>query len=214
MKPSDFFIGLLDFFAILIPGSALGWLCVLYGRAGSPTLTHQLDEILQQDTSDTHLLSLAVFSVFAYLVGHFVFMISANLDKGFDRWRRTAKDPNDDRPYKAACALMDATTGALRGGSYSTLKWCMAYVRVHGPAAYVDIERYEALQKLFRSFVLVAPVWAMHFLLIERELLAGCVALAFAGLSWLRYLDQRWKMLELTYATAAILGAQNSGRAR
>ena len=70
-----------------------------------------------------------------------------------------------------------------------------------------EIDRLEADSKFFRSLVVVALVGAAHFLLRAHSPTMSVVAVVLALLSYHRYRQQRWKMTELSYATAVIVHA-------
>jgi hypothetical protein len=48
-------------------------------------------------------------------------------------------------------------------------------------------------------------LFAAHFLLRESAPAAGLVAIVMGVLSYQRFVEQRWKMSELIYATAVIV---------
>ena len=209
MKPGDFLLGVLDFFAILLPGSLATWLVTQYIPPTS--LRSALSFGVGDGTANPDSLLLgAAFLLSSYLLGHFVFMAGGQLDTLYDRWRKRAKQEALDRTFQAARALQKELTEELVGGDFSTLKWARTYVQVKAPAARVEIDRLEADSKFFRSLVVVSVLAAAHFLLREQSPLAGVVALAMAGLSYQRYRQQRWKMTELSYGTAVILHATTS----
>lgn len=205
MKPGDFLLGLLDFFAILLPGSLATWLAVQY------VPPEQLDRALRfgmgSDPSvHTWVLGTAFF-VSSYVLGHFVFMVGAQLDDSYDRWRQRAKPAGRDKTFQAARKLYVDLTGVMAEGEFTTLKWAKAYVQIHVPEARGEIDRLEADSKFFRSLVIVSIAFAAHFLLREQAPMAGAAALGLSGLSYRRYREQRWKLTELSYATAVIAHA-------
>jgi hypothetical protein len=204
MKPGDFFLGVLDFFAILIPGSLATWLVTRY--LSEPTLHNAL--VLPGDSATPHwLVPTAACAVSSYVLGHFVFMAGSKLDPSYDRWRKRVHPLDRDKTFKAADDLKKTVTPKLDGAELSTLKWARAYIQVKSAAARVEIDRLEAEQKFFRSLVVVAALFAAHFILHDRLLGAGVVAIAMSVLSYQRYLDRRWTMTELIFATAVIVAA-------
>jgi hypothetical protein len=206
VKPGDFLLGVLDFFAILLPGSLATWLVTQY--IPPKALRDALSFGLGDGTAnpDSFVLA-AAFLLSSYLLGHFVFMAGAQLDPVYDRWRKRAKPEAADKPFRAASDLQKELTKDLVGGGFTTLKWARAYVQINAPAARVEIDRLEADSKFFRSLVVVSALAAAHFLLREQSPVAGVVALVMARLSYQRYREQRWKTTELSYGTAVILHA-------
>lgn len=205
MKPGDFFLGVLDFFAVLIPGSLATWLVTRY----IPASTLNAALMLPGETGSTPywLVAPAAYAVSSYVLGHFVFMTGSKLDSSYDRWRRRVHSFERDRTFRAANDLRKTVTPKMVGGELSTLKWARAYIQVKSAGARVEIDRLEAEQKFFRSLVVIAALFAVHFIIRERTLFAGVVALVMGGLSYQRYLDRRWAMTELIFATAVIISA-------
>jgi hypothetical protein len=204
MKPGDFMLGVLDFFAIMLPGSLATWLVLQYIPA--PALLKALSFGAQPSTPERYVL-IAAFLLSSFMLGHFAFMAGAELDPAYDRWRRRAKPFSGDRAYLAARKLQQARNQDLVGGDFTTLKWARAYIQIKSAAARVEIDRLEADQKFFRSLVVISSAFALHFLLREASLVAALAALALAVLAYHRYRDQRWKMTELIFATAVIVDA-------
>jgi hypothetical protein len=201
MKPSDFLIGVFDFFAILLPGSIATWLVVQY--IPSAFLREALSFRLGSQP-DAVVLGTA-FVLSSYMLGHFVFMMGAELDPSYDRWRRRTKPPGNDKTYQAAKKVQKAVNKELMDGAFTTLRWAKAYIQIKASGARGEIDRLEADQKFFRSLVVVSTALAAHFFLREAAPIAGVTAIAMAVLSYRRYVDQRWKATELTYATAVIV---------
>lgn len=70
-----------------------------------------------------------------------------------------------------------------------------------------EIDRLEAEQKFFRSLVVIAAIFAAHFVLRERNLFAGAIAAVMSALSYLRFRKRRWTMTESIFATAVVVDA-------
>jgi len=211
MKPGDFLLGVLDVFAVLLPGSLATWLISRY--LTSEDLARGLSLGGNAGSSPPQMVpSWAAFLFASYMLGHFVFMAGSRLDGLYDRWRRKKKPADKDKAYHAAEALQLALTPGLVGGYLTTLKWSKAYVSVHAAHARVEIDRLEADSKFFRGMVIVLAAIALHYFVRERQLVLGMGALGLSVLSFHRYRDQRWKMTELIYCTAVIVSAEK-GRA-
>jgi hypothetical protein len=202
MKPGDFLLGVLDFFAILLPGSLATWLVAQYIPAAA--LRHALSFGIGDPAQLDKWVVGSAFVLSAYMLGHFVFMGGSKLDPLYDRWRKKTKPSDADRPFKAAEALQAQLTAGLTK-SVTTLKWCKAYIQVKAPAARAEIDRLEADSKFFRSLVVVAALFMLHFLLRDINLIGATGAALLGWLSFMRYRDQRWKMTEMSYTTAVIV---------
>ena len=204
-KPADFQLGLLDFFAVLLPGAIATWLLAQY-------LPFELQGAFRIEGGDTASIGpWIVFLLTSYALGHFVFMIGSQLDAAYDRWRRSNKPLSADSLYRAASKLRDELTPSIDGGQFSTFKWARTYVGVHNPAARVEIDRFEATSKFFRGMVVISGALFAHFLLRERQVSLALGAVIAGALSFNRFCDQRWKMTEQAYATAIIQHATKAG---
>lgn len=198
MKPADFLIGLLEFFAVLLPGTIATWLVVQY-------LPVQAQNAFVSWAREPTTLQWVLSALTSYGLGQFVFMGGSKLDSTvYDPWRKRTKSGPGDVTYKAADALRKKLTTQLSGGRFSTFKWARAYVGIHSPEARLEIERTEANSKLFRSLVVIAAVLVLHFLL-EGSITYGIAAAVVCWLSLARYCEARWNAMELTYATAVII---------
>jgi hypothetical protein len=206
MKPGDFLLSVLDVFAILLPGSLATWLAIQY--IPRDALREALSFRLGNSTANPDaFVAGSAFLLSSYLLGHFVFMAGGRLDALYDRWRRRAKPTEADKVFLAVRALQHELTGTIVGGDFSTLKWAKTYVQVKAPTARIEIDRLEADSKFFRSLVVMFVAFAAHFLIHDRSVRIGIVALAMTALSYRRYVQQRWKMTELSYGTAVIVHA-------
>jgi len=203
-KPADFQLGLLDFFAVLLPGAIATWLLVHY-------LPAELQASFRLDASDK-LGPWIVYLLTSYALGHFVFMGGSKLDKAYDRWRRSSKPLSADKLFQAVSALRSRLTPSCEGGEFSTLKWARTYVGVHNPTAKIEIDRFEATSKFFRGMVVISGGLFAHFLLREQQPFLAIGAVVVGMLSFDRYCDQRWKMSEQAYATAIIQHETRGGR--
>ena len=200
-KPSDFMVGVQDFVAVLLPGAIATWLIRHYLP---DNLGFMLD--LTNVGEAERPVRWVVFLFVSYLLGHFIFMLGSKLDDPlYDRWRERVKPQDKDRPYAAAKALQTTLNPQWNEKNFSVLKWAKSYIVIRAPHAYVEIERLEANSKFFRSLIVIALGLAIHFLLHERQLGLTVLSVVLGMLSLMRFRDQRWKLTELTYATAVIL---------
>jgi hypothetical protein len=77
--PQKFFIGLMDFFSILLPGALLTYLLV--GKVGPVVLGDRYDKLAGAD-------AWAAFLSASYLLGHLIFLLGFWLDEFYDWIRR------------------------------------------------------------------------------------------------------------------------------
>jgi hypothetical protein len=199
-KPSDFFIGVLDFFAVLLPGALATYAFHQEGLAA---------RVLER--VPTGAAGWVAFALSSYLAGHLIFLMGAGLDASYDRQRRRKRTPADERTFQAADALRKKLFVELDGASLSTFKWAKAYVHLRAPEACSEIERFEATSKFFRSLVVLFILGGVYVVAKRGDATFGerlpalvvCFVLMCASFS--RFCDQRWKSTELAYLYAILL---------
>ena len=195
MKPQDFFLGIVEFFAILLPGATLVGLFLGPSR----------QVLLAAGLFPYDATGWVAFALAAYLAGHLLHAVSSYLDPAYDalyarpRRARAGGDPLFER----ARALRDRALGAHRDIA-TVFSWAGSYVRVASPSAMSEIEMRAAESKFFRSlsvvlfiaFVLFAQrgaTWTAIGLLV---LVAFCLG---------RYCSRRWDSTRLTYEYYVLL---------
>jgi len=203
MMPRDFSVGIVDFFAALLPGAIATWLALQY--VDPADLRHWSIAIAVSN----ELVHGAALFLSSYILGHFVFLVGAALDPLYDQWRARAHPRGSDPTYQAADTLRRDLSWQLgpteAKGALTTLKWARTYVLIHAPEARVEIDGFEANSKFFRSLVIIFGALSMHFLLREQQLGLAVASAILGSLSFWRFRDQRWKYSELTFATAVIV---------
>ncbi len=188
-KPSNFFIGIVDFFSILLPGGILS--VVLYIQFKS-----KVSAVFGIDDPEGNY-AMAVLLLYAFLFGHLIREIGSLMDKPFyDRWI-----DKQDRPFLERIKEMRQQRLA---SSLGDLDWA-TYKVIQSEASIIgQINLQMANSKFFRSLVVISVFLAILFL-IPREggmnpswyLLFPCMALgAFSMYSYFRL---RKKASELTY---------------
>jgi 8-oxo-dGTP pyrophosphatase MutT (NUDIX family) len=213
-EPEKFFIGVMDFFSILMPGALLTyWLNVWL----------EFDVDLTKGTEGW--MSLLFM---AYLLGHIVFLLGSLLDHPYD-WlrectplgqsRRLAKGKKfsngwmrklagwifgknaDTAVVQAVRIKSRALAGMSAGSSVNAFQWCKARLSKEHPQGLVAVQRLEADSKFFRSFTLVLVVLAASVLQsqILHKLFFAAVCLGFLLPTLWRYMDQRFKATQQAY---------------
>ncbi len=206
-KPSDFFIGVIDFFAVLLPGASLVYLV-------QPLIVNSM---LAPWSPGTATQGWVVFLVLAYIAGHLLHAIGSWLldDYVYDKfyipqWKsshsRAAKlatqtdrsaFPPDSEAAKTLLARVYLTTKADPLGS-NYYDWCLADVRLNSPAGASEVDRNQADSKFFRSMVLVFLVAALIGLWKGLVwVLAGGVLLTIFAI-W-RFCKLRWTATKRVY---------------
>jgi mannose-6-phosphate isomerase-like protein (cupin superfamily) len=215
--PQSFFIGVIDFFSVLLPGALVAYLArdELGPILGLGAKFPQYGEAERW----------AVFLFASYLLGHFIFLVGAKLDDIYDAirsatdWQQTkrrdvgkrpssslekwlahqcfGKDP--DLAIQQALAFREVSIAKKDGKApINAFQWAKARLTLQYPAALATVQRFEADSKFFRSFVVVlllVTFWNCgkgHW----PYALLGLVAMSF---SFWRYVDQRYKATEQAY---------------
>jgi 8-oxo-dGTP pyrophosphatase MutT (NUDIX family) len=218
-EPQKFFIGLVDFFSVLMPGAVVAYVgkdwagANLLGRDGFPL-----------DGAE----HLVVFLFASYLIGHLAFLFGAFLDEWvYDPLRRTTRSGQigrlaqgkslrprwlrrlmqtdfffgksaDDAVTKAVQIKTLALRPISAAGAVNAYQWCKARLSKEHPEGLLAVQRFEADSKFFRSFVVVLLILAGVFL-FRRHWVPFLVCLGLLLPALLRYIDQRFKGTQQAY---------------
>jgi len=179
-EPHKFFIGLVDFFSILMPGALLTYLGKDWASTTFPNLFCFDSEGVE---------GLAVFFFSSYILGHFLFLIGSLLDDLVYEPVRNATGPKQvarlllgrklsakplrwfarvcfkTQPDRAVDRVVALKTDCLskigNAEVVNAFQWCKARLTMEQPEALAIVNRLEADSKFFRSFV---PMLAGLFL--------------------------------------------------
>lgn len=211
-KPKDVFLGVIDLFAVLLPGAVLCFFFVdtVEERLLAPPLGIA-----------GHAEVWAAFLVASYLLGHFLSLVGGfALDKVYDRIRPFLKDA-PERYDAGTPSLQKRARGALAGllgDAYvekidSAVKWSTAFIAVARPDLSTELQRKEADQKLFRSLAIALAVAYVRLALRGEPASARALAcLALIALALWRFVDQRMKYSHLCYwYVIALIKAKQAG---
>jgi hypothetical protein len=169
-KPSDFFVGVVDLFSILLPGAMLAYLSADFVKAEAIDLTP-----IKWGTVEGWI----VFVMAAYVFGHFVYVAGAFLEELYDPVKRLSRA--DSHAEKFATHIMrlrlmalpsvKGTNGADGGKWEDKLvkRMIKASVRMHIPAAALELDRIEAVSKFFRSFAIVTLIFCVSLLTFHHS---------------------------------------------
>jgi hypothetical protein len=205
-KPSDFFVGVTEFFAVLLPGASVLYLLrpVVLTRTPKPWLPATPAE------------GWAVFLVLAYIAGHLLHATGSWLFDHYiygklyvPRWRsphsRAAKwirEGNSSGLHKdteAAATLLARVYLTNRANPQGTnyYDWCLSDLRVNSPAGAAEVDRLQADSKFFRSMVFVFLLVALLGLRQRPLWVSGGAALAIFAI-W-RFCELRWTATKRVY---------------
>ena len=227
-KPSDLFVSVIDFFAVILPGALFSLLFSDYRHQIFGPVFPEIGEGAPRWVA---------FIFASYMFGHFIFAVgSLFLDPFYDRfyakaqrvrkgalprrgsflrlrkwlWKYYLSVRNDKRCFRddalKACADMykkkdfDEENAVVRKDKEITnlFWWAGSIVRILNAQASAEIDRLLADSKFFRSVTVV-------LLLISYSLFANSayIALSFCILllllSMWRFMELRWKGTERTY---------------
>lgn len=194
-KPADLFVGVVEFFSVLLPGA---FLTFAFERLPATRVFGSVLPALR-DPSERWI----AFAFSSYLVGHFVFQIGSLLDGSYDRWVRPRKARGTaDRLYLLARKLK-IEEDRMDEAVINTFKWCNSYIRTRNDAAIAVVDGLEASHKFFRSMVVAflafALLCAVNSTLGGSRLSAMLVSLILMVVSYWRFSELRWKMTQANY---------------
>jgi hypothetical protein len=113
-KPEDFYVGVLDFFSILLPGAVVTWTAWVWLTLQTPPQATPSPFVPENEAGKW-----VAFVLSAYGIGHIVFMVASQVDRTFDCFRkhvlRRLKNDHDKAIEKHALE----TVTALRLASMS-----------------------------------------------------------------------------------------------
>jgi len=227
-EPQKLFIGLMDFFSILLPGALL-----IYLLMGDVDLTALMGDKYKTPTGPE---GWVVFLITSYLFGHLLFSMGSWLDEVLYDWLRRGYTLNKQiillarrgqlLPWYARAFIwtvfkQESDLAVDRAGkikekmlkglhakkAVNTFQWSKVFLAKEHPESLVPVQRFEADSKFFRSFVIVLIVLLVTWPLHHRRLLVAISVLIVPAL-W-RYMEQRYKATNQAYWTVITLVAKS-----
>ena len=226
--PQKFFIGLMDFFSILLPGALLTYL--LYGRVGPPALWNRYIDLHGPQ-------AWIVFLFASYLFGHLIFLLGSWLDEFYDWARRYTLDKQiarlarrgrllswparalvwlvfkreRNRAIRRVLKIKQQALGGLQAmDAVNAFQWSKALLNVESPASLAVVQRFEADSKFFRCFTVVLLILLAAWPFDPRWRLAGSAALlGLILLALWRYMEQRHKATNQAYWSVITIAARD-----
>ncbi|MDH3890158.1 MAG: hypothetical protein OEV49_03670 [candidate division Zixibacteria bacterium] len=221
-KPGDFFIGVIDFFSVILPGAILTIYLLYISEYPGP-------EIIMLKNGDS--LNWLTLGLASYFLGHLLFALSSHLDWFYDRYYVRNRPSGkyllncaesykiDDFAKEQRAPLSPAETRETSKNRHKRItnlfKWASVNIAINEPASASEVNRLQADSKFFRS------VAGLIILVLLLELTTSCVnccldrdlgqlglfcslptisltvlVLFFCG--W-RYMELRMKAVELCY---------------
>ncbi|MBN8507850.1 MAG: hypothetical protein J0L57_04490 [Burkholderiales bacterium] len=208
MKPTDFFIGAMEFFAILVPGAVLAFLLMPWrGAVFGPLLP----------AVEPGLAGWVAFAVVAFVLGHVLHHAGSVLDTLYDREVRRRRRFGDEWAYARAKAVIRRRHGIDDRADVSYFQWAGSAVRARSDAAAAELDRNGGESKFFRSLSLTSALAAVLWV-GQGQWVAAAAAALLAWFSYRRFVKRRWDATQLTYQYYLLLedggsaGAESAAR--
>jgi mannose-6-phosphate isomerase-like protein (cupin superfamily) len=219
LKPSDFFIGVIDFFSVILPGALVTYFLkgLLHARVFG------VGKVFPEPETEAQ--KWIVFLLTTYIIGNLIFLVGSLLiDKlVYDQLLRNRFfKKNFDLSYHAATLVRDEYISSEtlirrmieakrlkeeeirellskeKREIINTFKWAQHYLAVKFPETLLDIKRFEADSKFFRSLV-IAFLFISAAQLVKAEFISSAIFFLLAVASIYRYGDFRYKSTERAY---------------
>lgn len=192
-KPSDLYVGIVELFAVLLPGAFLAAAVTL---VTPPQFTAFLRPLLVSREAQW-----VAFAFGAYALGALLFLPASRLDDlVYNPYRKRHWPVEQDHAFALATKLRQGCfPGAVeRDDPMNTFAWAKSVLILHAPSALGDVEKYEAESKFFRSLIVALPLAGLLGL-VKAQWAFLPVSVVLAGLCFLRYSERRHKCTEWAY---------------
>lgn len=190
-----FNLGLLDLLTILLPGG------LMVGLAWKAGLISEW-QFFENPNLPEWVIG-AAFAASAYVIGHFVYLVSSYLDDLVFAKIKEIWWPKNSL-FTQANGIRSQKIQQVSTKDFNNFKYALGYLLQHSGALYFVVERLMAESKFFRSFcvVLFLAAGSAFYLGNWQE---GLVELVFMGFSMVRYLSQRAKSIDVAYQYLILL---------
>ncbi len=192
-KPNDFFVGIIDLFAILLPGGVLTFI-----------LLTEYESFFDKVINLTGAQGWVAFLFGSYLLGHIIFMIGAKLDDLYDAQRKKKNPYTNESAYQCATKIKNRLLDKEETKSINTYHWSISFLTTQYPEAMVEINRLVADSKFFRSLVVILPIISL-ILILDKLYLHAVIFLALIVPCYLRYYGRRLKSTTRAYQYIVML---------
>ena len=189
-KPSEFYVGVIDLFAILLPGAIAT--ALLEPRIGNVVFGRLM--VIPESEAAKWVVFLAV----SYLLGHLIFLGGSYLDRLYNVIRERLNPYGNESAYQCATRVRDSLIDEAERKALNTFQWSRSVLLSRCPAAADDVHRLEADSKFFRSLLVVSALAAVVFF-SEGRPIEGSVAILFLIPCFARYYERRLKSTTQAY---------------
>ncbi|MFZ0319939.1 MAG: hypothetical protein WAL56_12520 [Candidatus Sulfotelmatobacter sp.] len=202
--PGDYYIGIVDFFGILVPGAVAVCLLTLQNHALATRIETSLNLAGSQ--------GIVAFTVVSYLAGYLFHVTSLALDRLTARVQLDWFEQSFGlRLFRRAVELMNQCLEEGDGGLIRPYAWALANIRNDFPAWAADIERLDAHSALFRSMCLVLGLTAL-LEFFHRDWVWGLGSTGAALIAFFIFKHLRWQRLQTVYEYYIALHAISEGK--
>jgi hypothetical protein len=190
-KPTEFYVGVLDFFAILLPGAIAT--AILAPRIGHLII----GPLVAPPAGDAA--RWAAFLTSSYFLGHLIFLVGSYLDPLYNAVRKWLNPYGNESAYQCAMRIRDGLLlEPAERMALNTFQWARSVLVARCPTAAEDVHRLEADSKFFRSLLIVCALSSIAFL-SRGQAIEGIVALVLIPLCFARYYERRLKSTTQAY---------------
>lgn len=223
------FVGLMDFFTILLPGAALTffWQDTLSSTVWPFPRSSPVSPQIQ----------IAIYVFASYLLGHLIFLLGSWLDGPYDWLRQQTRNQQirrlarqgrmtpawvralvwlvfrreQDQALRCAKVLRDQCLAPTQASkAIKTFQWAKAWLIHVSPSNFAVVQRFEADSKFFRSFSLLLILLLLGWPLQSHWRWYGVVVLLpLLSMTLWRYMEQRFKATNQAYWAVMTVAAHN-----
>jgi len=197
VKPGDFYVSIVDLFAILLPGAVAA--ALLLAAVGNDIP----GEIISLPDSTFGLW--VAFIIAAYLIGHVIFLLGSFLDGRFESLRKWRLEQgaisavDNDQLYFAVQILKNKIfDDELTPAPLNNFQWVKSVLVQEKPNAIAEVNRLEADSKFFRSLSVISFL-SIFLIGFNTNDLIGIILIVITIMCFLRYYERRLKSNTLAY---------------
>jgi hypothetical protein len=189
-KPSEFYVGVIDLFAILLPGAIAT--AILEPYVGSVIFGELM---LEPKGAGANWVT---FIAVSYFLGHLIFLVGSYLDPIYNMIREKRNPYDNESAYQCATSVRDKLVNENERKALNTFQWSRSVLLSCFPTAAQDVHRLEADSKFFRS-LLVVCLFAGLVLTTHGKLIGASVAFVLILPCFARYYERRLKSTTQAY---------------
>ncbi|HWT78794.1 MAG TPA: hypothetical protein VN648_08315, partial [Candidatus Methylomirabilis sp.] len=159
-KPADFYVGMVGFFAILLPGAV--------GTALLRPLLENAVIVALLSLPATASVQWAAFLIASYFLGHLIFLLGSYLDPIYDKLRKRWNPYDEGSAYQCATRIKAGMLDSTENRALNSFVWSQAILTTQWPAAATEVNGLEADSRFFRSLLVVLGLSAISFFVRSR----------------------------------------------